>query len=77
MTNQQNQCAPSEDSDQPRHPASLVRVFAVHSMGSTGPKVSSCGQRRLRSDWVDAEADLSLCWARTHFVGFVMSWLTS
>ena len=25
------------------------------------------------SDWVDAQADLSLCWAQTHFVGFVMS----
>ena len=27
-------CAPSEDSDQPGHPSSLLRVFAVHSMGS-------------------------------------------
>ena len=27
--NQQNVCAPSEDSDQPRHPPSLIRVFAV------------------------------------------------
>ena len=27
-------CAPSEDSDQPGHPSSLVRVFAVRSMGS-------------------------------------------
>ena len=25
---------PSEDSDQPGHPPSLIRVFAVHSMGS-------------------------------------------
>ena len=29
MTNQQNECAPSEDSDQPGHPPSLIRVFAV------------------------------------------------
>ena len=29
MTNQQNDCAPSEDSDQPGHPPSLFRVFAV------------------------------------------------
>ena len=28
MTNQQNACAPSEDSDQPGHPPSLIRVFA-------------------------------------------------
>ena len=26
MTNQQNECAPSEDSDQPGHPPSLIRV---------------------------------------------------
>ena len=29
MTNQQNECSPSEDSDQPGHPPSLIRVFAV------------------------------------------------
>ena len=32
--NQQSDCAPSEDSDQPGHPPSLIRVFAVRSMGS-------------------------------------------
>ena len=32
--NQQNDCAHSEDSDQPGHPPSLIRVFAVRSMGS-------------------------------------------
>ena len=30
MTNQQNGCVPSNDSDQPGHPPSLIRVFAVH-----------------------------------------------
>ena len=29
-------------------------------------------QRRLWSDLVDAQADLSLCWAHGHFVGIVM-----
>ena len=29
-------------------------------------------QRRLWSDWADVQADLSLHWAHTHFVGFVM-----
>ena len=28
--------------------------------------------RRLWSDWADAQADLSLRWAHSHFVGFVM-----
>ena len=32
--NQQNDCAPSKVSDQPGHPPSLIRVFAVRSMGS-------------------------------------------
>ena len=29
------------------------------------------------SDWADAQADLSLRWVHTHFVGFFMSWLIS
>ena len=33
MTNQQNDCAPIEDSDQPGYPLSLIRVFAVRWMG--------------------------------------------
>ena len=35
---------PSEDSDQPGHPPSLIRVFAVRSMGSLGPYCASGGQ---------------------------------
>ena len=70
--NQQNDYAPSEDPDQPGHPPSLIRVFAVRSVGISRPKRSSCGQRRLWSDWTDAQADLSLCWAYSQFVGFVM-----
>ena len=31
---QKNECAPSEDSDQPGHLPSLIRVFAVRLMGS-------------------------------------------
>ena len=30
----------------------------------------------IRSDWADDQADLSLRWAHTHFVGFVISLLT-
>ena len=36
---------PSEDSDQPGHPPSLIRVFAVRSMCSLGPNFASGGQR--------------------------------
>ena len=45
--NQQMVCAPSEDSDQPGHPPSLISVFVVRSMGSWGHNVSLCGKWRL------------------------------
>ena len=71
--NQQNKCAPSEDSDQPwhlpslirvlaepGHPPSLIRVFAVHVKKAWVLSYPFSAQRRLWSDW-------------GHFVGFVMS----
>ena len=75
--NQQNGCAPSEDSDQPGHPPSLTRIFAVRMKKAWVLSYPLSAQRRLWSDWADAQADLSLRWAHTHFVGFVMSWLFS
>ena len=71
--NQQSECTPSEDSDQPGHPPSLIRVFAVRMKKPWVLSYPLSAQRRLWSDWADAQADLSLCWAYTHFVGFVMS----
>ena len=68
-------CAPSEDSDQPGHPPSLIRVLAVRMKKAEGLRYPLSAQRRLWSDWADAKADLSLRWAQSHFVGFVMSWL--
>ena len=47
-------------------------VFALRSMGSKGPKLSSCGQRRLWSDWADAQADLCLRWE--HIILLGLSW---
>ena len=67
--------APSEDSDQPGHPPSLIRVFAVGMKKAWVLIYPLSAQRRLWSDWADAQADLSLRWAHTHFVGIVMSWL--
>ena len=67
MTKPTKARAPSDDSDQPGYPPSLIRVFAVRSMGSWGPNVSSCGLRRLWSDWADAQADLCLRWAHMPF----------
>ena len=68
--NQQNECAPSEDSDQPGHPPSLIRVFMKKPWVVSYPLSA---QRRLWSDWADAQADLSLRWAHSHIVDFVMS----
>ena len=65
-------CAPSEDSHQPGHPSSLIRVFAVCMKKAWVLNYPLSAHRRLWSDWVDAQADLSLRWAHTHFIGFVM-----
>ena len=73
--NQQSECAPNEDSDQPGHPPSLIRVFAVRMKKAWVLSYPLSAQRSLWSDWADAQADLSLRWAHTHYVGFVMSWL--
>ena len=49
--NQQSECAPSEDSDQPGHPPSLIRVFAVRMKKHCVLSYPSSTQRRLWSDW--------------------------
>ena len=64
-------CAPSEDSDQPGLPPSRIRVFAVRMKKTWVLSYPLSAQRRLWSDWADAQADLSLRWSHTHFVGFV------
>ena len=61
-------CVPSEDSDQPGHPPSVIRVFAVCMKKAWVLSYPL----RLWSDLADAQADLSLHWAHSHFVGFVM-----
>ena len=65
-------CSPSEDSDQPGHLPSLLSVFAVRMKKAWVLSYPLSAQRRLWSAW---EADQSLCWAHSHFVGFVMRWL--
>ena len=67
--------APSEDSDQPGHPPSLIKVFAVRMKKAWVLSYPLSAQRRLWSDCTDAPADPSLRWAHSHFVGFDMSWL--
>ena len=74
--NQQCGCAPSEDSDQPVHPPSLIRVFGVRMKKDWVFSYPLSAQRRLWSDWADAQADLNLRWAHSHIVGFVTRRLT-
>ena len=60
--NRQNGCAPSEDSDQPGQPPSLIRVFAARKKKHWVLSYALSAQWRLWSDWADAQADLSLRW---------------
>ena len=58
--------------DQPRHPPSRIRVYTVRMKKHWHLNYPLSAQRRLWSDWADAQADLSLRWVHSHFVGFVM-----
>ena len=71
--NQQNEYGPSEDSDQPGHSPSLIRAFAVRMKKAWVFSYPLSAQWRLWSDWADAQANLSLRWVHSHFVGFDMS----
>ena len=55
-------CAPIEDSDQPAHPHSLIRVFADRSMGKPCPTCFffQVENFRLRSDCVYVQTGLNL-----------------
>ena len=63
-------CAPSEDSDQPGHSPSLIRVSAVRLKQNWVLSYPLRAQRRCWSDWGDAQADLSLCRAQKSFCWF-------
>ena len=58
-------CAPSEDSDQPGHPPSLIRVFAVSMKKARVLSYPLSAQPRRWSDWATSHADLSLRWAQS------------
>ena len=50
-------CATSEDSDQPAHPRSLIRVFADRIFILDHPKMD---KRKPLPYWLDVQADMSL-----------------
>ena len=66
--NQQSECAPCEDSDQPGHPSSLIRVFAVHMKKPWALSYPLIAQQRLIRlggcpGWSESSLGAhSLCW---------------
>ena len=69
--NQQNMAyAPSEDSDQPGLPPSLIEVLAVRIKKALVLSYPLSAQQRLWSDWADAQAGLSLRLAHVPFRWF-------
>ena len=66
--NQQSECAPSEDSDHPGHPPSLLRVFAVRVKKTWVLSYPLSAQRRLIRlggcpGWSESSLDAySFCW---------------
>ena len=52
-----------------------MTVFAVRMKKAWVLSYPMSALRRLWSDWADAQADLNLHWAHSHFVGFVVRWL--
>ena len=64
--------APSEDSDQPGLPPSLIRVFAVRMKKAWVLSYPLSAQRRLWSDW--AEARLIWVFAGPTVILLVLSW---
>ena len=63
-------CAASEGSDQHGHPPSLMSDFAVRMKKPWVLSYPLSAQRRLWSDWADAQADLSPRWAQWSFCWF-------
>ena len=62
--------ATSEDSDQPEHPRSLIRVFTdcMCLLQPTGyPKSDT---REPLPYWMDVKANISLCWLQRYFCRF-------
>ena len=62
-------CVPSEDSDQPGHPPSPIRVFAVR-MKKHWALNYLLSASEDRSDLADAQADMSLRWTHRPFSVF-------
>ena len=56
-------CATSEDSDQPAHLHSLIRVFSDNMCLLQPPGYPKRDKQEPLSYWVDVQDDLSFCWS--------------
>ena len=56
-------CAPIEDSNQPAHPRSLIKVFVVRMKKFCVLCYPKCAQLRFLLGCANAQADLNLYWA--------------
>ena len=63
-------CAPREDSDDPGHHPSLIRVIAVHMKKPWALIYLLSVSEDSDQTRPDAQADLSLCWAHMSFCWF-------
>ena len=72
--NQQSDCVPSEDSDQPGHTQSDQSSLCAQWVAKDPSFIHA---HNKDSDQTWRMPRLSLCWAHSHFVGFVMSRLKS
>ena len=70
--NQQSECAPSENSDQPGHPPSLIRVFAGRMKKALALSTERTAKTLIRlgrcQGWSESSLDAQ------SVVGFVMRW---
>ena len=65
--------ATSEDSDQPAHPRSLIRVFADSICLLKPPGYPKRYKQEALPYWVDVQADLHLCWSHASYYRFCRS----
>ena len=71
---QQNECVPSEDSDQPGHPPSLIRVFTILMKKPWVLSYPLSAQRRLRSAWASTAKTLIPGWSESSLGAHSFCW---
>ena len=63
-------CTTSEDSNQPMHSHSLIKVFTDRICLLQAPGYPKRVEQDHLPNWVDVQADLSLCWPHRSYCRF-------